>query len=60
MDRLLFFMWRVWRNPPSRTALLVMLGALALSIGLVLIERGLGWPDWLRADRVPRQRLPHL
>jgi len=60
MDRLTFFLWRLWRNPPSRTKLLVMLAALALAIGLVLVERYVGWPDWLRTERVPRARLPHL
>ncbi|MFH5924808.1 hypothetical protein [Roseomonas xinghualingensis] len=60
MDRLLFFMWRLWRNPPSRRKLVVMLVALALAIGLVLVERYVGWPDWMRAERVPRPRLPSL
>ena len=60
MDRLLFFMWRLWRNPPSRTKLIVMMVALGLAIGLVLVERYVGWPDALRTERVPRPRLPHL
>ncbi|WP_338663661.1 hypothetical protein VQH23_00545 [Pararoseomonas sp. SCSIO 73927] len=60
MDRMLFFMWRILRRPPSRTGLIVMLVALALAIGLVLVERYVGWPDWMRVDRPPRPRLPHL
>ncbi|MBP0492039.1 hypothetical protein [Roseomonas indoligenes] len=60
MDRLLFSMWRIWRNPPSRMKLIVMLAALALAIGLVLVERRVGWPDWMRVERTPRPRLPHL
>jgi hypothetical protein len=56
---MLFFMWRLWRNPPSRSKLVVMIVALALAIGLVLVERYIGWPDWMRAERMPRPRLPH-
>jgi hypothetical protein len=59
MDRMLFFMWRLWRNPPSRLKLIVMMAALALAVGLVLVERCVGWPDWMRAERMPRPRLPH-
>ena len=55
---MLFFMWRLWRNPPSRTKLIIMLVAFALSFGLVIVERTVGWPDWLKTERVPRQRLP--
>jgi len=60
MDRMAFFLWRLWRNPPSRTKLLVMLAALALAIGIVLVERYVGWPDLLRTERAPRVRVPHL
>ncbi len=37
-----------------------MMVALGLAIGLVLVERYVGWPDALRTERVPRPRLPHL
>lgn len=30
-----------------------MLVALGLALAVVAMERGLGWPDWLRAERVP-------
>jgi hypothetical protein len=60
VTRLLVLLARLWRNPPSRKKLAVMLGALALALGLVLVERFLGWPDWLRANPVPMRRLPHL
>lgn len=53
-------MWRLWRNPPSRQKLVVMLLALGLAFALVAIERGVGWPSWLRTERVPTPRLPHL
>ena len=56
---MLHFMWRLWRNPPSRTKLIVMMVALALSFGLVIIERTVGWPDILKTERAPRYRLPH-
>ena len=58
MDRVLFLLWRLWRRPPSRGTLLVMMAALALSLGIVAVERLVGWPDWLRAERVPMPRLP--
>ncbi|WP_043835539.1 hypothetical protein [Muricoccus aerilatus] len=59
MDRMLFLLWRLWRRPPSRGALLVMMAALALSLGLVAVERVVGWPSWLRVERAPMPRLPH-
>ena len=59
MDRMLFFLWRLWRNPPSRQRLVIMLAALAIALGLVVVERTVGWPDWLRTERAPRVRLPH-
>ncbi|WP_176559705.1 hypothetical protein [Teichococcus rhizosphaerae] len=45
------------RRPPSRRVALVMLGALALAVGLVLVERLWGWPEALRTERVPMRRL---
>ncbi|WP_458096067.1 hypothetical protein [Roseomonas sp. WA12] len=57
---MLFFMWRLWRNPPSRRKLIVMLVAFGLSFGLVIVERTVGWPDWLKTERAPRQRLPSI
>jgi hypothetical protein len=30
-----------------------MLVALRTSVALVLVERGIGWPDWLRSEPVP-------
>ncbi|MBI0536788.1 hypothetical protein D9599_14520 [Roseomonas sp. KE2513] len=59
MDRVLFLLWRLWRRPPSRGALLVIMATLALSIGIVALERVVGWPSWLRVERVPMLRLPH-
>ncbi|WP_426956622.1 hypothetical protein [Muricoccus radiodurans] len=56
--RLLFLMARWWRNPPSRRALIAMGVALAVCILLVTVERTVGWPDWLRTERVPMRRLP--
>lgn len=57
LTRLLFFLSRLVRNPPSRRVALVMLGALALAIGLVVVERVWGWPEALRTERVPMRRL---
>ena len=50
----LFIQLAHWvRHPPSRTHAIVMLVALRTSVALVLVERGIGWPDWLRSEPVP-------
>jgi hypothetical protein len=56
LTRLLFFLSRLVRRPPSRGQALAMLVALALALGLVGIEHYWGWPDWLRTERVPMRR----
>lgn len=57
LTRLLFFLSRLVRRPPSRRVVMVMLVALALAIGLVLVEQLWGWPEALRTERVPMRRL---
>jgi hypothetical protein len=32
--------------------------AFIVAISLVVIERTVGWPDWLRTERVPIRRIP--
>ncbi|KAA2212248.1 hypothetical protein F0Q34_15565 [Pseudoroseomonas oryzae] len=55
--RLSIFLSRLVRNPPPRRVALVMLTALVLAVGLVVVERTIGWPEALRADKVPMRRL---
>jgi len=55
--RLGILMWRLVHRPPSRRAAIAMLAALALSVGLVLVERYVGWPEALRTERVPLRRM---
>jgi len=55
--RLTVFLSRILRNPPSRKMAAVMLAALAVSVGLVLVERHIGWPEALRTERVPMHRV---
>lgn len=46
----------IWvRRPPSRHVVIAAAVAVALSLVLVGIERFIGWPDWLTADRLPRR-----
>lgn len=60
MDRILFRMWRIWRNPPSKPKLIVMMVALALSFGLILVERYVGWPSWMHTGAFHMRHLPRL
>ncbi|WP_368416036.1 hypothetical protein [Falsiroseomonas sp.] len=53
LTRIFIQLARWFRNPPSRTHVIVILIALGASVALVLVERGIGWPDWLRSDPVP-------
>lgn len=54
----LFLQLAQWvRNPPSRTQAIVMLVALIAAVSLVLVERFVGWPDWMRSDPVPIRRI---
>jgi hypothetical protein len=50
----LFIRMAMWlRHPPSKRALTAMLAALVLALGLVAVERWIGWPDWARSHRAP-------
>ena len=47
MIRLSIFLSRLWRNPPPRRTVLVMLGALAAALGVVAVDKLGFWPaDW--------------
>lgn len=47
----------IWvrRPPPPRVAAAIF-GAVAIAVLIVLVERGIGWPDWATAERW--RRLP--
>ncbi len=57
LTRILFRLAQWYRNPPSRRYLWIAGIAIAVSIAIVLLERGLGWPDWLRSEPVPIRRM---
>ncbi len=45
--RLSIFLSRLWRNPPPRRTLLVMLGALLLALAVAAVDRAGFWPaEW--------------
>jgi hypothetical protein len=57
LTRILIRLAQWHRNPPSRRYLWIAGIAVAVSIAIVLLERGLGWPDWLRSESVPIRRM---
>ena len=57
MTRLFIRLVQWYRNPPSRRWLMVAGMAVAASVALVLVERVIGWPDWLYAEPVPIRRI---
>ncbi len=57
LTRILFRLVQWYRNPPSRRYLWIAGIAVAVSIAIVLLERGFGWPDWLRSEPVPIRRM---
>lgn len=42
------------RNPPSRNQQIAIAVICGIGITFAAIEWLVGWPDWLRAERVPR------
>jgi hypothetical protein len=60
MDPLTRILWRMarWlRHPPSRNYIRILVVVLVLATVLVLVERFIGWPDWLTTERVPIRRM---
>lgn len=50
-------LWRMarWaRNPPSEGRVKLVLGVIAVCVVIVLLERLVGFPDWLVPQRLPR------
>jgi hypothetical protein len=56
MTRLLIRMAQWFRHPPSPSRIRLILLVLALSAAIVLIERYVGWPDWMSTERMPIRR----
>ncbi|MFY0618248.1 hypothetical protein [Shimia sp.] len=52
--RHLIRMSRLARNPPSEKRVKLVFGVIIACLVLALIERFIGWPDALTADRIPR------
>ncbi|MCY0148926.1 hypothetical protein OEG84_14745 [Hoeflea sp. G2-23] len=42
------------RRPPSKSWLVAVGTAIAISAVIVIIEHTIGWPDWAKVDRLPR------
>jgi hypothetical protein len=38
------------RNPPSPGRVKLVLGVIAVCIALVVVEKYVGWPDWLTVN----------
>ncbi len=45
------------RRTPSARLVAFFLGILAVCVGLALLERTFGWPDWLIPNSVPGGRI---
>ncbi|NKC32528.1 hypothetical protein [Falsiroseomonas selenitidurans] len=60
MDPLTRILWRLaqwWRHPPSPYFVRILVATLLVVLAVVLVERFIGWPEWLRTERVPIRRL---
>lgn len=51
-------MKRLAQNPPSETRVKLVLGIILLCILLYLVERFIGWPDFLTSEPVGRRWKP--
>ena len=44
---------KLWaRNPPSEARVKLVLGAIAICLTLVGIEKFIGWPEWATVEKV--------
>lgn len=57
LTRILFRLAQWHRNPPSRRFVAILLATLLAAAAIVLVEKVLGWPDWLTTERVPIRRI---
>ncbi|RMD47097.1 MAG: hypothetical protein D6832_06675 [Alphaproteobacteria bacterium] len=61
-------MWERWliraarwaHRPPSWQRVKLVLGIIAAVLALAAVERFIGWPDWLRAERVRPRKIERL
>ena len=59
MNPLWLVKMRRWvQNPPSPAKVKLVLAVVAVCALLFVIERYVGWPDWLTPNQVPRRGLP--
>jgi hypothetical protein len=56
--RLLLYMSRWSRRPPSRRQAIAIVITLGLIAAIVAVERFVGWPDALTVERLPRSVIP--
>lgn len=42
------------QNPPSAARVKLVVGIIVACIVVGLIEHYVGWPDWAKAERIPR------
>lgn len=54
--RWLLRMSRWARNPPSAKMVKLVLGIAAVLFTIYLVERYIGWPEWLQSERMRRPR----
>lgn len=57
LTRILIRLAQWHRNPPSRRWVQIAVVTLILVAVIVAIEKLVGWPDWLRTERVPIRRI---
>jgi hypothetical protein len=55
--RMLIRLVEVYRNPPSRTWMIIFAVVVVAGVSLALVERYVGWPDWARTEPVPIRRI---
>lgn len=56
LTRLLLRLALWFRQPPSRSHVILIFVVLALCLVIVGIERIFGWPEWLRTQPMPIRR----
>jgi hypothetical protein len=57
LTRLLIRLAQWHRNPPSRRWVRIAVVTLVLVTVIVVVEKLVGWPDWLRTEPVPIRRM---
>lgn len=53
MNPIWFLRMTRWaRNPPSWQKVMLVLAVIGVCLALYAVERWIGWPEWLSADRL--------